>query len=391
MLYKEIEKDVYLINLRGEIGVIINGFDTAETIEQLNAQGAKRIIEPINSNGGFIDHGMTIVNANLTSNATIETINTGAAGSIAALILASGDVRKAYDNSYAVIHDPQIAGETIENIKDENLKNNMLKVKETIVKTLVDACKKPKDFISKLMTRETAFTANEQKEFGLVDKVIKSRVKPPKTRNLAELMNYFDKNPQVTDKKPNNVNFRNMDLITNYLNLNKDASEKSILQAIKDMQKKSTNQIEGFEALKNEVSNLKTDLSEKENDLKAANDKLKAFHDQAIKNAVDSAINSGKFDESQRESLTDKAAKDLDFFNEMVNEMPVMHQSALQQIKNSQKTGEKQAAQGENVKDWDYYQKNDPEYLKQLEITNNAEYIKLFENYWGEPYQTAKN
>ena len=392
-MYKEIENGVYLFNLRGTIGEQVNGAEIAEEIEYLNSIGAKRIIQKINSNGGYIEDGMSIINANLTSEATIETINIGVAASIAAVILATGDVRKAYDNTFAVIHDPQIAGETIENIKDEQVKNNMLKVKDTILQTLVDACKKPKKFISDLMTRETAFNAAEQKEFGLIDKVIKSRVKAPQTRNLVKVMNYFNEHPQTIEKQANNVNFRYMNLITNYLSLNPDASEESILKAIRDIKEQADNNLNNFSELNDNIEKLTNDLKAKDDELKAANDKLKAFHDQAIKNAVDNAINTGKFKEDQRDFLTEKAEKDLDFFNEMVNEMPVMHQSALETIQNNvrKQKGESDDDKG-TVKDWDYYQKNDPEYLKNLELTNLNEFKKLYKDYWGVEYSiTTQN
>jgi len=387
-LYVKTGENEYTINIRGEIGSAVSGVLIAETIEHLNREGAKRIIEKINSNGGFIEEGFNIINANLSSNATIETINTGVAASIAAVILASGDVRKAYDNSYALIHDPQISGESLEKVKDENLKANLIKVKNTIVKTLVDACNQPENVIKDLMKRETAFTAKEQKEFGLVDKVVKSRVKPPKTRNLSmlEIMNHYDK--QFTK---NALKTANMEELTNYLNLNSDASEKNILKAVQAISDKS-------ETFKNQALKNKLDLEKKaaentkiKEELTAANDKLKSFHDQAVKNAVDSAINAGKFLEDQRETLTAQAAKDLVFFNEMVSTMPAVHNSVMNQIQNAGKTDGKTETK-ETVKDWDYYQKNDPDYLKNLEISNVSEYAKLYEAYWNEKYEiTSKN
>ena len=397
VFYRKIpNRNEYLINIRGVIGENVKGAEIADLIDTLNLEGVDRIIEVINSNGGYLEDGFNIIQANLQSNTTIETINAGAAGSIAAVILASGDVRKAYDNSYALIHDIQISGETLENIKDPILKENMIKVKNTLVKTLVDACKQPEKKIFELMTRETAFSAKEQLEIGLVDKVIKSRIKPPKTRNLSlsEIVNYFDSNKQsIYDF--NNLKTSKMDLnnLTNHLKLNSDANESSILDAVKAIENKA-------ETFKNQALENKKDLeklqgekTELENRLNQANEKLKAFNDTAVKNAVDAAISSGKFDESQRDDLTEKATKDLDFFNDMVNAIPKPVGSVMQEITNTTKNPENhgnnppKSKTDQLAEKWDYMQKNEPEKLKQLEISNNAEYKELFEAYWCEPYK----
>ena len=386
--YKETGKDEYTINIIGEIGTSVRGALIVETIDYLNEIGAKKIKQKINSTGGYIDEGLAIINANLTSNATIETINIGVAGSIAAVILASGDVRKAYDNSFALIHDPQLSGETLEKIKDENTKNNLLKMKAALVKTLTDACKQPENVINNLMTRETAFTPQEQKEFGLVDKIIKSRTKAPKSRNLSltQIMNHYNNQIEITS---NDLKPLNMDELTNFLSLNSDASEKSILKAVKALSIKADNSekvaIKAIEDKENKEAELVTAKEE----LKTANEKLKSFNDVVIKNSVDTAINSGKFTEDQREKLTEQATKDLEMFNSMVSSMATVKESALGEIQNFT---ELKSDDGKTkvVKDWDYYQKNDPNYLKTLEISNVTEYAKLYEAYWGEKYEPSK-
>ena len=385
-IYKETGKDEYSINIIGEIGTFVSGGLIVETIDHLNEIGAKKIIEKINSNGGYVDEGLAIINANLTSNATIETINIGVAGSIAAVILASGDVRKAYDNSFALIHDPQLSGETLEKIKDKNTKNNLLKMKAALVKTLVDACNQPEKVINKLMTRETAFTPQEQKEFGLVDKIIKSRTKAPKSRNLSltEIMNHYTNQIASNDLKS-----LNMDELTNFLSLNSDASEKSILKAVKALSIKADNSENVAITAMNDLENKEAELVTVLGELKTAKEKLKSFNDVVIKNSVDAAINSGKFIEDQREKLTEQATKDLEMFNSMVSSMAVVQKSALGVIQNNLDT-QNSPTEGEVVKDWDYYQKNDPNYLKTLEISNVTEYAKLYLAYWGEKYEPAK-
>lgn len=376
----KVGENEYEINIRGIIGIDVSGKLIADEIEYLNNQGAKKIIERINSAGGDIIDGFNIVSANLQSETTIETINEGVAGSMAAIILASGDTghRKALDYSTALIHDPQMSGETIETIADENQKTNLTKIKNSLVKILKDACNQPENLISKLMTRETVFSAAEQKEFGLVDKIIKSRIKAPQTANLSllEIMNV------CSDLKPfnnNNSKRKKMDELTNFLKLNNDATEKNILAAVKAIKDENAEAKKSFTNVTNELAQSKADL-------KIANESLKAFQDQKIANAVNNAITSGKFTDDQRQKLTEQATVNLDLFNTMVEIMPVIHKkSVMDELKNKGKKGE-----NDEVKDWEYYQKNDPNFLKNLELTNVAEYTKLYEAYWEEKYEPVK-
>ncbi len=374
----KLEKGVYEIMIRGIIGLDVSGIYVAEMIDYFNEQGATRIIERINSAGGDVIDGFNIVSANLRSAAKIETINEGVAASMAAIILASGDDRKAMDYSTALIHDPQTDGETLEAIEDENQKANLLKIKDSLVKILTDACGKSKNVVSNIMSRETVMTAREQKDFGLVDIVVKSRVEKPDVKNLSltELMNVCKE--LIPDKSFSK--FNKMEKFTHYLKLNADASEDNVLKAVEAISKTAIDNAA-------KLTTATDQLAQSQADLKISNDKLKSLHDQSVKIAVDNAIDTGKFAAEQRDKLTEQAGKNLEFFNEMVETMPVIHQSVLSQLENK---SDKDKDKDKDKKDWDYYQNNDPVFLTNLEISDPVEYGKLFKEYWGEEYQPAK-
>lgn len=369
----QISDTEYLISIRGLIGIDISGAAIANEIDFLTENGATKIIEEINSGGGVIADGLNIVHANLRSTAIIETVNVGVAASMGAIILASGDIRKALDFSTALVHDPQLGGQTLKDIKDENTRSNLQKMKDSLVKILTDATGKTATFVSKLMTRETVLTPQEQKEFGLVDSVVKSRIKKPQFKNLSliEYMNVCEDLQTKTHKK------NSMENLTKFLKLNADASETSILEAVNAFKTDS-------DALKTQFEKAQDDLAQATQDLKAANEQLDSLKELAVTNAVNIAIDSGKFIEDSREKLTVQANKNLEFFNEMVGSMPKVHKSAFSEITNQKQT------EGKEVKDWDYYQKNDPKGLKLMELTNLEDYKKLYEKYWGEAYTPSK-
>lgn len=373
--------------IRGTIGFDVSGVAIAEEIDRLNEEGAEKIILRINSAGGDVIDGFNIVSSVLRSKATVETINEGVAASMAAVILASGDQRRAFDFSTALIHDPMMAGETLENIEDEQQRNNLVKIKNGLVKILKDSTGQEESVINELMTRETVLSATEQRKFGLVNSVIKSRVKKaPANLSLLEIMNYSEAATARSFDSIHITNFDKMKKLTNVLNLQDDASESSILEAVEAIQDKYKSLVEAHETTQNELAEIKPVLE-------AANGKLKINQAANIKLAVDAAITSGKFAEDQRDKLTAKAEENLEFFTEMVEAIPTPHASALEAITNAALTADNSFKndKGETVKkDWDWFQQNDPLGLQNLQLSNPKEFDRLYDEYWKKEEPATK-
>jgi ATP-dependent Clp protease protease subunit len=376
-------KGVFELFIRGVIGFDVSGIAIAEEIDRLNSEGAVRIIERINSAGGDVIDGFNIVSANLRSTATIETINEGVAASMGAVILATGDVRRAYDFSTALIHDPMIGVKKLDELEDENQRANLTKIKDSLVKILKDATGQPDSIIAELMARETVMSATEQRQFGLVNNVIKSRVKKaPANLSLLEVMNYAEAATAIPLDKYDTqiVKHENMDKLCNFLELQNDANETSIVSAVEAISNEAKTMRDTLKTTQDELAAAKVDL-------KAANDKLGITHAANIKLAVDAAIDCGKFPEENRDTLTTQATENLAMFNTMVGTIPAPHASVLEQIQSAAFAGENsfKNEKGETVKkDWDWYQKNDPAALQNLEHTNKTEFDRLYTAYWDE-------
>lgn len=184
---------VFDILLTGIVGEKLDGDEIAKEIKFLNEIGAKVIKEHINSVGGSLINGLSIVSANLNSKAEIQTINEGMAGSIMSVILSSGSPGKRFglDFSTAVIHDLSFDGVMLEEIEDEKLKSEAKKLKESLVQIYANNTKLTKSQARKMMTADTMLNATEQKNIGLIDEILPSKMKPVITKNMsyADIMN----------------------------------------------------------------------------------------------------------------------------------------------------------------------------------------------------------
>lgn len=380
ILSNQLKAGEFEVFIRGTIGFDVSGIAVAEEIDRLNAEGATKITERINSAGGDVIDGFNIVSANLRSNAQIVTINEGVAASMAAVILATGDVRQAFDFSTALIHDPSLGGKSLSDQEDDQVRANLTKIKNSLVKILKDATGQTDQVIGEIMGRETVLSATEQRKFGLVTNVIKSRVKKaPANLTLLEVMNHAEAataNP-LEDTEIQTFKTRKMEQLTNFLKLQSDASEGSILAAVQNLATEANTMTKTLESTQNELAEAKQALA-------TANESLGAAHKANVVLAVNAAIESGKFTDEQRETLTTQATQNLTMFSAMVEAMPIPHASALDQIQAAAVNGDntyKNEAGKEVKKDFDWYQKNDPVGLQNLQRTNPKEFERMYNEY----------
>lgn len=109
-----VKREIYL---NSEIG-IKDGEDIATLIRRYNIQDDKNGIPPekrtpikifIDSYGGVVSSGMSIIDAILLSKTPVYTIVTGVAYSMAGMILIAGHKRFAYPSSSFLLHDSSIS------------------------------------------------------------------------------------------------------------------------------------------------------------------------------------------------------------------------------------------------------------------------------------------
>ena len=130
----------------------------------------------INSPGGSVSAGMAIYDTMNYIKCDVSTICMGMAASMGAFLLAGGTKgkRMALPNSTIMIHQPSggAQGQATEiNIVAEQI----LKTRQRLNEILAANTGKPLEIIAQDTERDNYMTAQEAREYGLVDKVIVSR------------------------------------------------------------------------------------------------------------------------------------------------------------------------------------------------------------------------
>ncbi len=130
----------------------------------------------INSPGGSVTAGLAIFDTMRYIKCDVSTICIGMAASMGAFLLAAGAKGKRYclPNSEVMIHQP--LGGIVGSATDVEIRNrNLKKTKDKLNKMLAEFTGKSLDEIVRDTDRDNFLTAEEAKEYGLVDEVIAHR------------------------------------------------------------------------------------------------------------------------------------------------------------------------------------------------------------------------
>lgn len=130
----------------------------------------------INSPGGSITSGMAIYDTMQYIKPDVSTICIGMAASMGAFLLSSGakGKRLALPNAEIMIHQPS-GGSRGQATDIEIQAKRILKMKEQLNRMLAENTGKPYDVIAADTERDFFMSAEEALEYGLIDKVIRSR------------------------------------------------------------------------------------------------------------------------------------------------------------------------------------------------------------------------
>jgi ATP-dependent Clp protease protease subunit len=130
----------------------------------------------INTPGGSVTAGMAIYDTMQYVKPDISTVCIGLAASMGATLLASGAKGKrfALPNSQVLLH--QVAGGvTGEAVEIEITAKQIIKIKEKLNKILAKHTGQPLEKIERDTDRDFYLSADESKEYGLIDEVIKPK------------------------------------------------------------------------------------------------------------------------------------------------------------------------------------------------------------------------
>jgi len=174
-IYSRLLKD-RIIFLGTEINDAVANAIIAELLF-LEAEDPDRMINLyINSPGGSVTAGLAVYDTMQFIKSPVSTICIGQAASMAAVLLAAGEKGKRYalPNSRILIHQPW--GGVQGQAKDiEIVAKEIMRIKNTINEILSHHTGQPMERIEKDTDRDYYMTAQEAKEYGIVDEVFKKR------------------------------------------------------------------------------------------------------------------------------------------------------------------------------------------------------------------------
>ncbi len=130
----------------------------------------------INSPGGSVTAGLAIYDTMQFVTSDVTTYCLGMAASMGAVLLAAGTRGKRYalPNSDIMIH--QVSGGAQGQASDvERTVEYMFRLKKRLIKILADHCGQPEDKVKNDSDRDYYMSAQQAKEYGLVDSVVESR------------------------------------------------------------------------------------------------------------------------------------------------------------------------------------------------------------------------
>lgn len=127
----------------------------------------------INSPGGSIDAGLGIYDTMQHIKPSVSTVCMGLAASMAAVLLAAGAKGKRYVLPHArvMIHQP-LGGVEGQAVDVEIRTRELLRLKEVVNKIMADHTGQPLDKIAKDTDRDFFMSAEQAREYGLVDEVM---------------------------------------------------------------------------------------------------------------------------------------------------------------------------------------------------------------------------
>ncbi len=181
--------DIYSRLLRERIifiGTPIDDHIASLTIAQLiflEAEDSEKDINLyINSPGGSVSAGLAIYDTMKYIKPDVSTICVGMAASMAAILLAGGAAgkRTSLPNSRIMIHQPWVGGLQGQTTDIEIHAKEMIKTRDILYKILADHTGKPLEQIYKDCDRDYFLSAEEAKEYKLIDNILEKRITAPK-------------------------------------------------------------------------------------------------------------------------------------------------------------------------------------------------------------------
>ncbi len=165
-----------IIFLTGQVEDGMASLITAQLLFLESENPKKEISMYINSPGGIVTSGLAIYDTMQYIKSPVSTACVGQAASMGSLLLAGGEagMRFATPNARIMVHQPSggFQGQASDIVRHAD---DIVKVKRRLNEIYVKHTGQPYEDIEETLDRDHFMTADEAKEFGLIDKVYERR------------------------------------------------------------------------------------------------------------------------------------------------------------------------------------------------------------------------
>jgi ATP-dependent Clp endopeptidase proteolytic subunit ClpP len=348
-----------------------NGMEFVSLFSQLEAQ-YNQIIVKLHSYGGSVFDGNLIYNTIQNSKKNIDLQIIGIAASMAAIISQSRKDKKPsmVRNGFMMIHAP--SGSTYGSALDhENNAKLMRSMERNFTKLLATSISKPENYVSKWMSGDNWFDAEQALKEGLISAIIEPESDTitaglnPKELGAEAMYYQFTallnpENPQI------NLDHNMKKPIIEALALqgvNEQSSDTAVIEAVKKHFEAQNNILQG---------QLDAEITKRKEAEKKLADQGKA----AITAELDQAKKEGKITAEQMPTYEGIAtASGIEALKTVLKAIPA-RQTITGQMPNA--GGKNTAAVGRETWDWDKWQKEDPKGFEALSKENPEEWQALY-------------
>ena len=352
--------------------------DDFNFIENAMKGDVRQINVRINSTGGSIVHGLSMIGAIRNITIPVDTYVDGIAGSMAGVLAMAGKKRFMNDFARFMVHDPQLGDG--QNLTDQE-KELIKQFKDVLVTIFNNNTKYTKEQIDAIMTAETWFNAQQAKDAGLIDSIVKTERNVGLLANDSKTVYSFANDLLIRSQNENDMK-----------KIFKKLSDLKLTNGITetDNEKIESLVVDTIENLTNENSRLKgieTDLTnkvkEKEDEIATLNAGVQKQNDDAAVAAVDNAINEGKITKENREKMLTVAKNNIDTFKDIVASVPKKSVSVLQAIKNAGKDVVVDDAGKYEGKTLRQLEKENPKLVEKIKNDRPDLFAKLYKGQYG--------
>lgn len=352
LIYKHIGHDA-------NTGYGIDGNSFANEVLCLNeyyANDIKCIDVRINSGGGDVQDGFSIVSAILNSKIPVHTYIDGMAYSMAGVIAMCGAKRYMADYGTFMMHEAN----------GESSKKILSLITNSLATVFEQTMSWDMDKVKAMMSKETWMSADECANEGMFE-IVPTGNKRPATSNTATLHTFYNSiiNKQI---KPN------MNKVTNYLKLSNEASEDAILNKVEEIASEKEVAEKAVEEKQKEIDALKLEKEALEANVKAFEDIASEAETASVATEIENAIKANKITAESKETWINSGLKS-DALKNLFSSMKATGEAV--KIFNASKVTD--AGVSADRKDWKYrdWEKKDPKGLLELKNTNEEAFNML--------------